>query len=129
MATRGMIRPMFRRGRSRLLRPAGVGELGLRRPISDRMLPFLVAAMGFLAALALSGWVGAAVLASSWQTGAASALTVQVPQPSDPAVSGGGSRVARVLAVLRATPYVADARPLSEAELAQLLRPWLGAAA
>jgi len=57
-----MIRP---RGR-RLLRPAGFDELGLRRAISDRMLPFLVAAMGFLAALALSGWVGAAALANSW---------------------------------------------------------------
>ena len=29
----------------RLLRPAGFDELGLRRAISDRMLPFLVAAM------------------------------------------------------------------------------------
>jgi len=120
-----MIRP---RG-SRLLRPAGFDELGLRRAISDRMLPFLVGAMGFLAALALSGWVGAAALANSWQQGAASALTVQVPQPNDRAAPGGGTRVARVLATLRATPYVADAQPLSEAELSRLLRPWLGAAA
>jgi cell division transport system permease protein len=120
-----MIRP---RG-TRLLRPPGFDELGLRRAISDRMLPFLVAAMGFLAALALSGWVGAAALANSWQAGAASALTVQVPQPNDPAASGAGTRAARVLTTLRATPYVADARPLSEAELARLLRPWLGAAA
>jgi hypothetical protein len=29
----------------RLLRPVGFDELGLRRAISDRMLPFLVAAM------------------------------------------------------------------------------------
>ncbi|HET6239602.1 MAG TPA: cell division protein FtsX [Acetobacteraceae bacterium] len=119
---------MIRPRRTRLLRPPGFDELGLRRAISDRMLPFLVAAMGFLAALALSGWVGAAALASSWQAGAASALTVQVPQPTDPAAPGG-TRVARVLATLRATPYVADAHPLSETELAQLLRPWLGAAA
>jgi cell division transport system permease protein len=120
---------MIRPRRTRLLRPPGFDELGLRRAISDRMLPFLVAAMGFLAALALSGWVGAAALASSWQAGAASALTVQVPQPTDPAAPGGGTRVARVLATLRATPYVADAHPLSETELAQLLRPWLGSAA
>jgi cell division transport system permease protein len=44
----------------RTLRPVGFDELGLRRAISDRMLPFLVAAMAFLAALALAGWVGAA---------------------------------------------------------------------
>jgi cell division transport system permease protein len=117
------------RPRSRLLRPAGFDELGLRRAISDRMLPFLVAAMGFLAALALSGWVGAAALATSWQAGAASTLTVQVPQPGDPATPGGGTRVAVVLATLRAAPYVGEARPLSEAELATLLRPWLGTGA
>src|SRR5271165_5374492 len=110
---------MMRLRRGRLLRPAGFDELGLRRAISDRMLPFLVAAMGFLAALALSGWVGAAALANSWQAGAASALAAQ----------GGGTRVARVLAALRAAPDVAAARPLSADELATLLRPWLGAGA
>ncbi|HMD26626.1 MAG TPA: hypothetical protein VKH61_21210 [Streptosporangiaceae bacterium] len=120
---------MMRPRSAGLLRPAGFDELGLRRAISDRMLPFLVASMGFLAALALSGWVGAAALASSWQTGAASTLTVQVPQPDDPAAQGSGTRQARVLATLRATPGVAEARALSEDELARLLRPWLGAGA
>jgi cell division transport system permease protein len=120
---------MMRPRGSRLLRPAGFDELGLRRAISDRMLPFLVAAMGFLAALALSGWVGAAALANSWQAGAASTLTVQVPQPGDSAAPGGGTRVTLVLATLRAAPYVAEARPLGEGELATLLQPWLGTGA
>ena len=53
------------------------------------MLPFLVAAMAFLAALALAGWVGAATLARHWQHGAGASLTVQVPQPTDPAAQGG----------------------------------------
>ena len=65
-------------------------ELGLRRALADRMLPFLVAAMAFLAALALAGWVGAAALARHWQEGAGAALTVQVPQPGEPAAQGGG---------------------------------------
>ena len=52
---------------------------------------------------------------------------MQVPQPGDPAAQGGGTRMARVLAALRAAPAVAAARPLSEAELGKLLRPWLGA--
>jgi cell division transport system permease protein len=119
----------FRRRGDRLLRPSGFDELGLRRAISDRMLPFLVAAMGFLAALALSGWVGAATLAHAWQVGAATVLTVQVPQPNDPAAQGSTTRLAAVVATLRATPGIADARPLSEDELAKLLRPWLGAGA
>src|SRR5580698_10338556 len=105
---------MMRPRSTGLLRPAGFDELGLRRAISDRMLPFLVASMAFLAALALSGWVGAATLASSWQTGAAATLTVQVPQPGDPAAQGGGTRLARVLATLHAAPAVAEARALTE---------------
>jgi cell division transport system permease protein len=120
---------MIRMRGTSLLRPAGFDELGLRRAISDRLLPFLVAAMAFLAALALSGWVGAAALANSWQAGVASTLTVQVPQPGDPAAQGGGTRVARVLATLRAAPDVAEARALTEDELANLLRPWLGTGA
>ncbi|HTC07237.1 MAG TPA: FtsX-like permease family protein [Acetobacteraceae bacterium] len=122
-------RRMAGRRAERLLRPAGFDELGLRRAISDRMLPFLVAAMGFLAALALSGWVGAAALAHSWQAGAEAVLTVQVPQPDVAAAQGAGTRLARVVATLRATPGIAEARPLGQEELARLLRPWLGAGA
>ena len=113
----------------RSLRPAGFDELGLRRAISDRVLPFLVAAMAVLAALALAGWVGAASLARHWQQGAESALTVQVPQPQEPAARGGGTRLERVLALLAGTPGVASARALSDDELGDLLRPWLGSGA
>jgi len=113
----------------RSLRPAGFDELGLRRAISDRVLPFLVAAMAVLAALALAGWVGAASLARHWQQGAESALTVQVPQPQEPAVHGGGTRLDRTLALLAGTPGVASARMLSDDELGELLRPWLGSGA
>ena len=109
------------------LRPAGFDELGLRRALADRMLPFLVAAMAFLAALALAGWIGAATLAQHWQRGAGASLTVQVPQPTDPAADAEGTRVDRVLATLVATPGIAGARALSAAELQALLRPWLGA--
>jgi cell division transport system permease protein len=112
---------------SRRLRPAHFDELGLRRAVSDRMLPFLVGAMAFLAALALAGWVAAAGLARHWQLGAAAAMTVQVPHPSEPAAQGGGSRVERVVTLLNSTPGIADARALSDDELAELLRPWLGA--
>ncbi len=35
----------------------------------------------------------------------------------------------RVVALLVATPGIADARPLSDEELADLLRPWLGSGA
>lgn len=109
------------------LRPTGFDELGLRRAGADRILPFLVAAMAFLAALALAGWVGAASLARHWQQGAGALVTVQVPDPGAEPVQHNGTRIARVVGLLRDTPGVAEARELTQAELEQLLRPWLGA--
>jgi cell division transport system permease protein len=110
----------------RLLRPARFDDLGLKRALSDRLLPLLVAAMAFLAALALAGVLAASALARHWQAGAGAMLTVQVPQPKEPAASGGGSRAEAVLAALRAAPGSAEARMLGDEELAALLRPWLG---
>ena len=109
-----------------LLRPSRFDDLGLRRAVSDRLLPSLVAAMAFLAALALAGAVAASALARHWQEGAASMLTVQVPQPGASAADGAGTRLARVLALLHGTPGIISARALGDDELAKLLRPWLG---
>lgn len=112
------------------LRPAGFDDLGLRRALSDRLLPALVAAMAFLAALALAGFLAAAGLSRHWREGAAAALTVQVPDPGEPGQGGDhATRREAVLALLRATPGIANMRPLSEGELADLLHPWLGASA
>jgi len=112
-----------------LLRPAGFDELGLRRALADRMLPFLVAAMAFLAALAVAGWVGAASLARDWQSGAGASLTVQVPQPNDASSEPGATREQRVLTLLTGTPGIANAHPLTGQQLSDLLRPWFGAGA
>ena len=109
-------------------RPAGFDDLGLKRALGDRMLPLLVAAMAFLAALAMAGSVVAAALAQRWQEGAAAILTVQVPHPNDAAPAPGGTRLDAVVAALRGTQGIAAARALSDAELAALLRPWLGGA-
>src|SRR3984885_13591479 len=108
------------------LRPSGFDELGLRRALSDRMLPLLVAAMAFLAALALAGWFGTAALSQHWQQGAGASLTIQVPQATDLAGHGDQTRLAAVLALLTGTPGVASAHALSDQELADLLKPWLG---
>ncbi len=109
------------------LRPARFDDLGLRRALSDRLLPALVAAMTFLAALTLAGVVAASAVAAHWQAGAAAVLTVQVPQPAG--ATAEGTRLERVTALLRGTPGIAAVRVLSNADLAELLRPWLGTAA
>lgn len=102
------------------MRRRGEDDLGLRRAFSDRLLPVLVGAMAFLAALALAGIVAASALSAHWQHGAAAALTVQVP---DPDVDNRG---ANVLQAVRGIPGVLEARMLDERELQSLLRPWLG---
>jgi cell division transport system permease protein len=111
----------------RILRPVGFDELGLRQAIADRILPFLVAAMAFLAGLALAGWMGAASLAQHWQQGSGSMLTVQVPNPTELTAQGGKSRIEQVTGALIGTPGVISAHALTDDELARLLRPWLGA--
>jgi len=108
------------------LRPSGFDGLGLRRALAGRMLPFLVAAMAFLAALALGGATGATALARHWRVGPAAVLTVQVPRADAAAQDTPASRRERVVALLRATPGIAQVRPLPDAELVDLLRPWLG---
>ena len=112
-----------------LLRPSGFDELGLRLALADRMLPLLVAAMSFLAALALAGWYGIDGLSRHWREGAGSALTVQVPDAATPTLDGSGTRLSAVLTLLRGTPGVASVHALTDQELAALLRPWLGTAA
>nr|WP_072573476.1 FtsX-like permease family protein [Granulibacter bethesdensis] len=110
-------------------------DLGLRRALSDRLLPLLVAAMAFLAALAFAGYVAADALGRHWQEGAAASMTVQVPRPAARAddkasleADGNQADTRRdaVLAVLRATRGIASAEAMSDQELTALLRPWLG---
>jgi cell division transport system permease protein len=108
----------------RSLRPARADDLGLRRALSDRLLPLLVAAMIFLAALALAGAVAASGLARHWRSGASSLMMVQVPQPE--ILAAGGTRAAIVAQVLAGAPGIAASRRLPQSEIAALLRPWLG---
>ena len=89
------------------------------------MLPALVAAMAFLAALAIAGAIGTHLLARRWSNGAAALVTVQVPDPGAPG-GGGLPRIEAVLARLAATPGLDDVRRLDDADLRRLLRPWLG---
>ena len=122
MAKRGSARPTSRR----------LDGLGLRHAPGWRILPLIVAAMTFLAALAIAGAQGAAELGRHWQHGAAATLTVQVPRPgaapTAPAATGE-TRRDRVVTLLRGTPGIAAVRPLGDAELSDLLRPWLGSSA
>jgi cell division transport system permease protein len=100
---------------------AGRDPLGLRRALADRLLAALVAAMALLAALTLAGVGAAEALSDRWRSGAAAAVTVQIPP-------GDRERMDRALAALRAMPEVRDAARVDEDRMRDLLRPWLGEA-
>ena len=108
----GSRRPMLRRVR-------GQDPLGLSSALPNRLLLVVSLAMTLLAALALGGVSGAGALATRWHEGAAAAVTVQLPD-NDP------TRQARALAALGELPDLADARPMDQARISALLRPWLG---
>lgn len=104
-------------------------RIGLRAAMADRLLPFVVAAMSFLAALALAGSIAAGTLATHWLSGAQGLMTIEVGSPSAPAITGNTSRADAVLRQMKAMPGFSDARQLSDAELSDVLKPWLGSAA
>ncbi len=79
-------------------------------------------AMSYLAVLTLSVGIAADRLAETWRTELAEVATVRIPG----APEGLEARVTGALVVLAATPGVADARLLSDAEHLFLLEPWLG---
>lgn len=116
--------------------------LALRQAIPDRLLPFLVGAMAFLAALALAGGIGAHALSVRWTHGAGAVVTVQVPQPDDPALpapgtgmngagmngaamAAGTTRIQAAMATLSAEADAQAVHRLTDGELRNLLAPWI----
>jgi cell division transport system permease protein len=111
-----------------LLRRAGLAArpgpaLRLRQARTRLHLDWIVAAMAFLAALAFAGALTVTDQATRWRTGLAGNLTVEISS------SGTAADLSAALAVLRATPGVARAEPLTRDQVSKLLAPWLGSSA
>jgi cell division transport system permease protein len=90
-------------------------------------LDFVIAVMAFLAALALGASLIADRAAEGWRQGLAGKLTVQVlPPQSNDAQQVLDRETDAAVRLLRATPGIAHAAPLSNAELDALVEPWVG---
>ena len=94
-------------------------DLPLQRDGSGRFLPWIVALMVYLAALALAGMMALHGMIGRWDASLAGTLTIQLP-PGDP------SQLDAVMAELQTTPGVISAKPLDAKANAALLEPWLG---
>ena len=90
-------------------------------------LDFVIAVMAFLAALALGASLIADRATEGWSHGLAAKLTVQVvPPDSDNAKPVLDSETGAAVNLLRSTPGIGNAAPLSDAEINALVAPWIG---
>ena len=96
--------------------PQGQGSGGL--------VPWVIAIMTFLTALALAGAIALASAAGGVADDLGRSATVQILQPNP---DRAGPQLDAVVAALKREPGVASARRLSDAEMRRLLEPWLGA--
>jgi cell division transport system permease protein len=86
-------------------------------------MPWIIAVMTFLAALALVGGLALQAAASGLGEGLRRQATIQIAT-ADPVARARQARAAAAIA--RALPGVAAVRPVASAEMDRLLAPWLG---
>ena len=89
----------------------------------EGLLPWVIGVMLFLSTLALASGLALGAGLKQWSTGLTSSLTVQI------VVEDADERARQSEAALRllnATPGVAEASILAEADVLALLSPWLG---
>ena len=101
-------------------------DLPLAADESSRFMPWIVALMVYLAALALAAALVAQSEVERWSRSLLGSLTVEI-LPSDEAdAKVERVRVESAIALLLGTPGIAQAEVLGEARIAHLLSPWLG---
>ncbi len=104
-------------------------DVPLDKDPSARFLPWLIAFMVYLAALALAGAIAVSNLTERWDRGLSDQMTVQVPPPrGEENAMLQSERVAAALETLRGERGVRTAEVVDDAEMAALLEPWLGEA-
>ncbi len=108
----------------------GRRDVPLDSDASGRFLPWLVAIMVYLAALALISALTMSRAIGHWQDGLSGTLTIQIPQgQSASKAKSTPDALDPILKLLLATPGVREAKVMEPEEIERLLQPWLGAAA
>jgi cell division transport system permease protein len=102
-------------------------DIPLERDAASRMLPWIIAIMVYLAALAIAGTITLSQVIRSWSVAGSGTLTIQVPFGESAAKTTALAK--RAAAELRKTPGIRRVRLLSRDDVAALIRPWLGSVA
>ncbi|MEQ9361165.1 MAG: cell division protein [Rhodospirillales bacterium] len=101
-------------------------DLPMNEDTLGRFLPWLIAFMVFLSALALAGMLILNDAVKRWDTGLNATISVQVPPGAN--AREDEQRLGQVLAVLAAKPGVERYETLPKDRLFELLKPWIGEA-
>lgn len=102
-------------------------DLPLKGDATSRFLPWLVALMTFLAAVAVAGVFVLGGLVSRWDHDVSGTLTVQVePVAGDNGEALTEERVRDAVELMKRVPGVTGARALDKTQTLALLEPWLG---
>lgn len=97
----------------------------LDRDISSRILPWLLAIMVYLIALALFSVLSMNKISGQWDSALSAHITVQLP-PAELTPADQPVDVEAILELLRSRPGVASAKLLDKADIDRLMEPWLG---
>lgn len=101
-------------------------DLPLDKDALSKFLPWLIAFMVFLAAMAQAGLIGLDELAQRWDSGMAATLTVQIPADAQAGEATNARRLQTAMNLINATPGVVRASVISSDKVLELLSPWLG---
>jgi cell division transport system permease protein len=103
----------------------------LRRPVvyladhpAGRLLPWVIAVMAYLAGLGLAGVITLDQSVAHWREALSHTVTVQITAGDEAARD---SQRDAVVALLKKTPGIESALPMSKGEIRSLLEPYLGA--
>jgi cell division transport system permease protein len=97
----------------------------LDRDISSRILPWLLAIMVYLIALALFSVLSMNKISGQWDSALSAHITVQLP-PAELTPTDQPVDVEAILELLRSRPGIASAKLLDKADIDRLMEPWLG---
>jgi cell division transport system permease protein len=100
--------------------------LPLTRDASSRFLPWLIAFVVWLAAMALAAALVLSSYTEQWRNDLTGTLTVQIATASDGQLATTEHRLNQALDILRKTPGVIAATAVPLKKISELLAPWLG---
>lgn len=101
-------------------------DLPLNRDASSRFLPWIIGFMVYLCALSVAAALLVDRLSDHWRQGLVGNLTVELPFAPDLGVAARAELLDRAVDIVTSTPGITGAAVLDDAQIADLLRPWLG---